>query len=151
MKIVLFLGFLTSSILALPSDSATAQLSPELVPDLFNIAVNVTQITDHYLFHTSLKDFIKKRNKRDPPELDWTSDDCTHAPDNPMGFKFEPACQHHDFGIRNYKVQNRFNKKTKKTIDKNFKSECVPSGSCVVERLSISKLFPHPLTLQCSS
>lgn len=40
--------------------------------------------------------------------FDWSTDLCTWAPDNPLGFAFEPACIRHDFGYRNYKAAQRF-------------------------------------------
>lgn len=39
------------------------------------------------------------------------------------GFPFDPACQRHDFGYRNYKAQNRFTDSGKLSIDNNFKDE----------------------------
>jgi hypothetical protein len=41
-------------------------------------------------------------------EFDWSTDLCTGAPDNPLGFTFESACARHDFGYRNYKAAQRF-------------------------------------------
>ncbi|ASW57807.1 hypothetical protein CIK06_17875 [Plantactinospora sp. KBS50] len=41
-------------------------------------------------------------------EFDWSTDYCTWAPDNPLGFTFESACARHDFGYRNYKAAQRF-------------------------------------------
>ncbi len=40
--------------------------------------------------------------------FDWTTDYCTASPDNPLGFKFDNACAHHDFGYRNYKAVGQF-------------------------------------------
>jgi Prokaryotic phospholipase A2 len=40
--------------------------------------------------------------------FDWSTDLCTGAPDNPLGFTFELACARHDFGYRNYKAAQRF-------------------------------------------
>lgn len=81
------------------------------------------EVTDKLIFKTPLNDFVTSREKRDPSDLIWESDGCTHAPDNPMGFPFLPACQRHDFGYRNYRAQNRLNKATKKQIDSQFKTE----------------------------
>lgn len=36
--------------------------------------------------------------------FDWSTDHCTRAPENPFGFRFGPACRHHDFGYRNYQA-----------------------------------------------
>ena len=41
-------------------------------------------------------------------EFDWSTDFCTGAPDNPLGFPFELPCARHDFGYRNYKAAQRF-------------------------------------------
>ncbi|BAL92794.1 putative prokaryotic phospholipase A2 [Actinoplanes missouriensis 431] len=37
-------------------------------------------------------------------DFDWSTDKCSHAPENPFGFNFGPACSHHDFGYRNYRA-----------------------------------------------
>lgn len=84
-------------------------------------------VVDEYLFDLTLEQFTMKRRARDPPTLDWESDECTHSPDNPLGFPFKPACQRHDFGYRNYKRQQRFTDAAKVRIDKNFRAEYVPS------------------------
>lgn len=41
-------------------------------------------------------------------DFDWSTDLCTWAPDNPLGFSFERSCVRHDFGYRNYKAAQRF-------------------------------------------
>ncbi|MEV0732630.1 phospholipase [Polymorphospora sp. NPDC050346] len=41
-------------------------------------------------------------------EFDWSTNHCTWAPENPLGFTFESACDRHDFGYRNYKAAQRF-------------------------------------------
>ncbi|MFD0203148.1 MULTISPECIES: phospholipase [Saccharothrix] len=41
-------------------------------------------------------------------EFDWSTNYCSWAPDNPIGFTFESACARHDFGYRNYKAAQRF-------------------------------------------
>lgn len=40
--------------------------------------------------------------------FDWSTDDCSAAPDRPLGFDFTNACRHHDFGYRNYKALGQF-------------------------------------------
>ncbi|KAK5653195.1 hypothetical protein OQA88_9093 [Cercophora sp. LCS_1] len=77
-------------------------------------------ITDMHLFSLSLPQFEAKHNNRDPNALDWTTDNCTLSPDNPLGFPFVPACHRHDFGYRNYRRQSRFTKVAKRRIDDNF-------------------------------
>jgi len=34
--------------------------------------------------------------------FDWSTDDCSAAPDRPLGFDFRLSCERHDFGYRNY-------------------------------------------------
>ncbi|KAI6353326.1 hypothetical protein MCOR25_009044 [Pyricularia grisea] len=81
---------------------------------------DLVAITDQLLYSTSLSDFIDRRNAQDPPTLDWTSDGCTSSPDNPLGFPFTPACNRHDFGYQNYRIQSRFTQSNKFNIDNNF-------------------------------
>ncbi|KAI6783458.1 uncharacterized protein J7T54_005487 [Emericellopsis cladophorae] len=90
-----------------------------------------TAVTDQILFSISLSAFITRRNARDPPSLDWSSDSCSTSPDNPFGFPFDPACQRHDFGYRNYKDQGRFSDANKLRIDDKFKSDMY--GQCAGE------------------
>lgn len=84
---------------------------------------SLEEITDRYLFFTPSPAFDYFREQQNPKTLDWSSDGCSHAPDNPFGFPFLPACQRHDFGYRNYKAQNRFDKVSRLRIDINFKEE----------------------------
>lgn len=87
-------------------------------------------ITDTLLFSSTMAQFQAARNAQDPPELDWSSDGCSYSPDNPLGFDFEPSCQRHDFGYRNYKAQGRFDA-GKPSIDNNFKSDM--DNQCATE------------------
>lgn len=80
-------------------------------------------VVDEYLFALPLASFSSRRAARRPPGLDWSSDECSTAPDNPLGFRFAPACERHDFGYRNYKKQGRFTGDAKDRIDTNFKKE----------------------------
>ncbi|KAF4445832.1 phospholipase A2 [Fusarium austroafricanum] len=80
-------------------------------------------VTDNLLFSVSLPTFTARRNARDPPTLDWSSDGCTSSPDNPFGFPFVPACNRHDFGYQNYRIQKRFTVSAKAKIDSNFKND----------------------------
>jgi len=86
-------------------------------------AETAVAVTDQILFSISLPAFTTRRNARNPPTLDWASDDCTSSPDNPLGFPFKPACHRHDFGYRNYRAQSRFTTANKLSIDNNFKKE----------------------------
>lgn len=82
------------------------------------------QVTDQYIYSTSLNGFQTVRAQRPyADQLDWASDGCTSAPDNPFGFDFVKACYRHDFGYRNYKKQSRFNETTRLSIDNKFKSD----------------------------
>jgi hypothetical protein len=78
---------------------------------------DITEITDEYLFQLSIDRFEAKRNLRDPPTLDWSSDGCRKAPDDISSWNFMPACHRHDFGLRNYRQQDRLTKATKRHID----------------------------------
>jgi hypothetical protein len=82
------------------------------------------QATDGYLFNTSLTDFQALRAQQpNGDQLDWSSDGCSDAPDNPFGFNLVKACYRHDFGYRNYKAQGRFTDGNRLAIDNNFKSD----------------------------
>jgi|SRR5437763_761669 len=98
-------------------------------------AVDIPSVTDTYLFHTSLSNFVQIRASRPyNGQLDWSSDGCSDSPDQPFGFNFLPGCYRHDFGYRNYKKQGRFNETTRKSIDDNFyadlKGICGSNAAC---------------------
>lgn len=93
------------------------------VPASFNPRETSEQITDRYLFSTPLPTFLQFRAQQTPKNLDWSSDGCTFSPDNPFKFPFEPACERHDFGYRNFKAQNRFDSAGRARVDSNFKKE----------------------------
>lgn len=83
----------------------------------------LVKTTDKLLFETSLADFLTHRKAQDPKELDWTSDGCTDAPNNPFGLPFQDACFRHDFGYQNGRAQSRFTKAYKSKVDSNFLKE----------------------------
>ncbi|RFU81904.1 hypothetical protein TARUN_284 [Trichoderma arundinaceum] len=113
MKLTAILVALAPAVLALPaSDGALARRQSSLAV-----------ITDQLLFSITLPDFISRRNAKNPATLDWSSDGCTSSPDNPFGFPFVPACNRHDFGYQNYRLQNRFTDSGKLNIDNNFRSD----------------------------
>lgn len=89
--------------------------------------------TNRLLFSTSMSDFLTARESQSPPELDWTSNGCSFSPEEPLGFDFEPSCQRHDFGYRNYKAQERFTDAGKTSIDDNFKKDM--DNQCATEGL----------------
>jgi hypothetical protein len=41
-------------------------------------------------------------------QFDWSTDNCSTSPDQPLGFDFRLSCQRHDWGYRNYKAMNQF-------------------------------------------
>ncbi|MDT0304638.1 phospholipase [Streptomonospora wellingtoniae] len=82
------------------------------------------QVTDSYLFGISLNSFIDVRNQAPySDQLDWGSDSCSWSPDEPVGYDFDPGCKRHDFGYRNYKLQNRFTEANRLAIDNNFRDD----------------------------
>ncbi|RDA94073.1 hypothetical protein CP533_5291 [Ophiocordyceps camponoti-saundersi (nom. inval.)] len=91
-------------------------------------AIHLAMATDIILYRYSLFNFIDLRQQmlkfgdasRQWLMLDFSSDGCTSAPDNPLGFNFTPACNRHDFGYQNHRLQARFTVTTKKRIDDNF-------------------------------
>jgi hypothetical protein len=88
--------------------------------------------TDRLLFSTTMAEFQIARESQAPSELDWTSNGCSFSPEEPLGFDFEPSCQRHDFGYRNYKAQGRFSDAGKASVDDNFKrdmdDQCATEG-----------------------
>jgi hypothetical protein len=81
-------------------------------------------LTDGYIFSLTLPQFTAKHKAGDLAALDWTTDNCSLSPDNPLGFPFAPACRRHDFGYRNYRRQNRFTVAAKRRIDDKLLAEC---------------------------
>lgn len=91
----------------------------------------INTVTDELLFTDTLPVFIEHRNALNPSTLDWTSDGCTDSPDNPFGFPFLPACNRHDFGYNNYRLQTRFTVSAKLKIDNNLKTDLYTQCSSV--------------------
>lgn len=112
--------FLWSSVLLLAGVSA---LPTETLEHESSKRQSIQTITDQLLFSVTLPQFTSRRNARDPPSLNWSSDGCTSSPDNPFGFPFIPACNRHDFGYNNFRAQSRFTQSGKARIDSNFKKE----------------------------
>jgi hypothetical protein len=87
-------------------------------------AAQLDAVTDTYLFRTTLPRFVTIRGAHPYiPQLDWSSDGCSHVPNSPFGFHFRHACERHDFGYRNYKRQARFTEPHRKQVDDNFRSD----------------------------
>lgn len=112
---------LASGAVAAPSASMSHLVSRQTVE------ASLVPITDQLLFKTDLPWFTARRNRRDPPTLDWTSDGCTSSIDNPFGFPFVQGCNRHDFGYQNYRIQNRFTQDAKDRMDLLFRDEYVLS------------------------
>lgn len=88
------------------------------------LAESPAQLTDQYLYSTSLTQFQTLRVQQPHSDvLDWSSDGCSNSPDNPFGFNLVKACYRHDFGYRNYKRQGRFTEANRLAIDNNFKDD----------------------------
>lgn len=97
------------------------------------------QVTDQYLYSTSLSSFQTLRSQRPyGDQLDWSSDGCSNSPDNPFGFNLVKACYRHDFGYRNYKRQGRFTEANRLSIDNNFKHDMytVCNGNWACDRFA---------------
>ncbi|KAG8162006.1 hypothetical protein KVR01_007771 [Diaporthe batatas] len=99
---------------------------------------NITEITDKYLFRLSIDEFEAQRGLRQPPALDWSSDECTKSPNRPLGYNFVPSCHRHDFGLRNYRKQGRLTKTTKRPIDDQFYKELVATKSNIHRQVILS-------------
>ncbi|VUC34033.1 unnamed protein product [Clonostachys rosea] len=109
MKFAAVLLPLISAVVALPTGEIT------------DMEVRATEaVVDEIMFSITLPAFTTRRNAKNPSDVDWSSDGCTSSPDNPLGFKYEPACNRHDFGYQNFRLQSRFTKANKAKIDSNF-------------------------------
>jgi Prokaryotic phospholipase A2 len=87
-------------------------------------AEDAQQLTDQYMFSTSLTDFQQLRAEQSNGDvLDWSSDGCSNSPDNPFGYNLVKACYRHDFGYRNFKNQGRFTEANRLAIDDNFRED----------------------------
>lgn len=73
MKLTVALLTLAAGVMAMPN--LQARQSP-------------VAVTDELTFQLTLPQFTARRNARDPPTLDWSTDGCTSSPDNPLGFDF---------------------------------------------------------------
>jgi hypothetical protein len=126
----ILVAVLASATLVVGTGAAEASSGPvELGP------VQLARTTDRYLHKASLAAFQSKRAQRPhASQLDWSSDGCTNAPDNPSGYNLVRACFRHDFGYRNYKRQGRFTEAARLRIDNRFKSDmyvvCAGSWAC---------------------
>ncbi|KAF3932970.1 hypothetical protein ABW20_dc0103416 [Dactylellina cionopaga] len=91
--------------------------------------------TNSEIFSITLSDFINNyRNKgKNSPPLVYDSDGCSvpqevadffHIDkDYPYGYDFLNVCYRHDFGYRNFKLQNRFTEPNREKLDLKFKDD----------------------------
>ncbi|WP_017627100.1 phospholipase [Nocardiopsis chromatogenes] len=101
----------------LPLAAAPAQ-ADTLPPD------ELRRVTDAYVFDYALDDFIAVSEQRPhEPQLDWSNDGCSMSPDQPLGYDFNPGCVRHDFGYRNFKLQQRFDESNRLRIDNVFRDD----------------------------
>ncbi|WP_017538883.1 phospholipase [Nocardiopsis halophila] len=81
-------------------------------------------ITDRLVFEHTLDEFIAVSDRRPhEPQLDWSNDGCSMSPDEPLGYDFNPGCVRHDFGYRNFKLQQRFDEANRLRIDNVFRDD----------------------------
>ncbi|GAA1071805.1 phospholipase [Nocardiopsis composta] len=81
-------------------------------------------ITDTYVFDYSLGEFTSVSADRPyEGQLDWSNDGCSYSPDQPLGNDFLPGCVRHDFGYRNFKLQERFTEDNRARIDGVFRDD----------------------------
>ncbi|KAJ0132647.1 hypothetical protein HZ326_24267 [Fusarium oxysporum f. sp. albedinis] len=127
---------------------------------------------DRLLFEVDLDTFMRARDARNPPCLDWSSNECSWSPDMPAGFNFIPSCRRHDFGYQNVRGEGKLTEARRLRIDDVFKmdlyNECgkyrgfgeLYSGSLaclahsliiyVKESVSKTELFAHYAIFTCS-
>ncbi|SFS34195.1 phospholipase [Saccharopolyspora flava] len=115
----------TGALLLSGGTAFAADLTPE----------ELQKTTDSYLFEYSLDEFTQTRAEQPhSDQLDWSSDGCSYSPDAPFGWEFKESCDRHDFGYRNYKLQERFSEDNRLKIDDNFRddmySACDGDGAC---------------------
>ncbi|KJZ71375.1 hypothetical protein HIM_09258 [Hirsutella minnesotensis 3608] len=135
MKFLFAVAALVSAALAMPAAVAPmAKAKPARSP------ANPQAIVDELQYSVPLSTFTARRNKRDPPSLDWKSDGCTRVPDNPFGFPFLQACHRHDFGYQNFRIQHRFTKANKLKIDLKFKEDLYHQCGSVFAKTACEKL-----------
>ena len=79
--------------------------------------------TDRLIFSTPIAQFHRQWDVKSPGCFDWSSDDCSGSPDNPLGFDFNYPCRRHDFGYRNSKKQGRCTEAYRKRVDDNFQKD----------------------------
>ena len=79
--------------------------------------------TDQLIFDTPIAQFDRQWDAKRPGCFDWSSDDCSKSPDNPLGFDFNYPCRRHDFGYRNSKEQGRCTEAFRKRVDDNFQKD----------------------------
>ncbi|GAA3745783.1 phospholipase [Salinactinospora qingdaonensis] len=112
------MSMLTLAIAALLPLLGTGVAQAALTP------AQVRDVTDTYLYEVSLDSFSDIRARAPyPAHLDWSSDGCSWSPDEPLGYNFLPSCHRHDFGYRNYQLQERFTESNRLRIDEQFRDD----------------------------
>lgn len=79
MKVAAVIAFLLPAAMAAPAPAAGGE----------GIVKRQVAETDLLVFSYSMSTFQSRRAARNPASLDWSSDNCSWSPDNPLGFPFE--------------------------------------------------------------
>jgi hypothetical protein len=88
--------------------------------DKLQVATRWTQTTA--ASQTAWLDARRHQNRWAAYHFDWTTDNCTLSPDQPLGFDFRLACNRHDFGYQNFTALRVFTK-NKSRIDDAFHAD----------------------------
>jgi hypothetical protein len=84
----------------------SGEISTGLPPDRLSVLRSLTEVSAASYSRWNIWRHIP--NTYAEYYFDRSTDLCTAAPANPLGFRFESACVRHDFGYRNYKAAQRF-------------------------------------------
>jgi len=101
-------------------------LSSALVLPRAPSSPSLEALTDRLIFSTPLADFLVEKSNlvaASETTLDLTSDGCTSPLRDDGGFNFVDSCERHDFGYRNYKLQDRFSEENRAKIDDVFRKD----------------------------
>lgn len=87
--------------------SDASLMVPRQVPA--NVTAEMIKTTNKLEFEQTDESFMQVRETRNPDYnwLDWTSDGCAPAVDKVLWWNFRAACVRRDFGVRNFRAQNR--------------------------------------------
>ncbi len=96
---------------------------------------NTTETITYLLLHAPMSEFLTARENKDPPNLDWSDSDTGEDKDgyscNQLSGKiaklslydFQPSCQRHKFGLRNYRPDGRWTFMERRTVDDNLRKD----------------------------